>query len=228
MINELSIEYINNRISQEFCEKTIDMLKDEQLMEMYMNSNSVKIAVKTLKNILEKNEVETYKINLIINEYILELIPPGTKGVIRGNKFNLIIKEHIVNLQLSDLFEIKFECNIPTHLYSSYDIQEISEIPDWYILEKSTNKILIGMNQLDLWEGGHQTNRAFKYLNYNNNDQVKLVCVVCNKIKITDRKTKGEKNKKYKIFNIGFLNNTLCYIKGLETIIKEFFGLISF
>ena len=28
-------------------------------------------------------------------------------------------------------------------------------MPDWYVLEKTTNKITIGMNQLDLW-GGQQ------------------------------------------------------------------------
>ena len=27
-----------------------------------------------------------------------------------------------------------------------------TEMPDWYVLEKSTNKITIGMNQLDLRE----------------------------------------------------------------------------
>ena len=30
-----------------------------------------------------------------------------------------------------------------------------TEMPDWYVLEKTTNKITIGMNQLDLW-GGQQ------------------------------------------------------------------------
>ena len=35
------------------------------------------------------------KKDLIIDDYLLELIPPGTKGVIRGNKFNKIVKETI-------------------------------------------------------------------------------------------------------------------------------------
>lgn len=80
------------------------------------------------------------KINFIINDYILELIPPGTKGVIRGNKFNKIVKNTINNMKLSELrFEICFEKQCEKYI--------MTEIPDWYILEKSTDKIIIGMNQ---------------------------------------------------------------------------------
>ena len=76
------------------------------------------------------------------------------------------------------------------------------------------------MNQLDLWNGGQQLNRGFKYIENTsyNNSKTKLLCVVCNKIIFT-----SDKNKAYKLFKIGFENNTLCYLNNLENIIKSYF-----
>jgi hypothetical protein len=65
------------------------------------------------------------------------------------------------------------------------------------------------MNQLDLWNGGQQLNRGFKYIENNGNNENKLLCVVCNKIKFTSDK-----------------NNTLCYLNNLENIIKSYFSII--
>ena len=96
---------------------------------------------------------------------------------------------------------------------------ETSEIPDWYIKNIKNNKVIIGMNQLDLWGGGQQINRGSKYLIdcKFNNDKTKLLCVVCNEIKF-----KNKKNKAFNFFDIGFKNDTLCYLNTLETIIKKF------
>jgi len=76
------------------------------------------------------------------------------------------------------------------------------------------------MNQLDLWGGGQQINRGSKYLidNKNNTNKSKLLCVICNKITFT-----SNKNKAYTLFEIGYLNDTLCYINNIETIIKKYF-----
>lgn len=90
--------------------------------------------------------------------------------------------------------------------------------PDWYILEKSTNKIIIGMNQLDLWGGGQQLNRGSKYLENKNDENIKLLCVVCNEIQF---KTE---TKAFKLFEIGFRNDTLCYLNNLENIIKSYYN----
>ena len=111
-------------------------------------------------------------------------------------------------------FEICFEKKCEYHL--------TSEIPDWYILEKSSNKIIIGMNQLDLWGGGHQLNRGSKYLenNEHNTEHSKLLCVICNEIEF-----KSEKNKAFKLFQTGFKNNTLCYINNLHQIITSYFSI---
>ena len=42
------------------------------------------------------------------------------------------------------------------------------------------------MNQLSLWGGGQQSNRGTKYLVNNklNTEKSKLLCVVCNEIKL--------------------------------------------
>jgi hypothetical protein len=77
------------------------------------------------------------------------------------------------------------------------------------------------MNQLDLWGGGQQLNRGYKYIenNKHNNINSKLLCVVCNEIQF-----KSKKNKTYKLFKIGFENNTLCYLNNLQTIISSYFN----
>jgi hypothetical protein len=84
------------------------------------------------------------------------LIPAGTKGVIRGNKFNNIVKNYIITINLDiKRFDICFE--------KKHNNFITTEIPDWYIYDKSINRIIIGMNQLDLWGGGQQLNRGSKY-----------------------------------------------------------------
>jgi hypothetical protein len=207
------MEEINQRIKEEVCYETIEQLTDENLMSEYILSNSVQHEIKKLEDILKKYINEETKTK-IIKEYLPNLIPPGTKGVIRGNKFNKIVKNNIINLQLdSNRFEICFEKECDTYF--------TSEIPDWYILEKSTNKIIIGMNQIDLSSGGHQTNRGSKYLinNIHNTPNSKLLCVICNEIQF--KKTTG---KAYNFYKTGFDNNTLCYVKNLKNIITSYFS----
>ena len=206
------IQEINTRIKQEICYKTLEELTDKKLMSIYTECDSVKNKIKQLENVLEKYIDEKTK-HKIIQEYLSELIPAGTKGAIRGKIFNDIVKNYIINLELdTSRFEICFEKNC--------DGYPTSEIPDWYILEKSTNKIIIGMNQLDLWSGGQQINRGYKYIenNKHNSNNSKLLCVVCNEIQFTRKK-----NKAYKLFELGFANNTLCYLNNLQNIISLYF-----
>ena len=205
----VSMEDINARIKQEVCYETLNELTDANLMCEYKDCISVKNKIKNLGDLLEKYVDEETK-QKIIQEYLLQLIPAGTKGVIRGNKFNKIVKKFITELALDeDLFEICFEKNCEGHF--------TTEKPDWYILEKSTNRIIIGMNQLDLWGGGQQLNRGSKYINKDSNENSKLLCVVCNEIQFKS------KNKTYKLFETGFENNTLCYLNNLQNIITSYF-----
>ena len=208
------IENINKRIKEEICNETISKLKDNNLIKEYKECKSVQNSIDKLIDVLEKHKIsDTTKIS-IINDYLIELIPPGTKGVIRGNKFNSIVKNTIENIKLdNEKFEVCFEKKCGECI--------TSEIPDWYILEKSTNKVIIGMNQLDLWSGGQQSNRGSKYIfdNKINTDKSKLLCVICNEIKFS-----SNKNKAFKLFTHGFKNDTLCYIKNIQNIINKFFN----
>jgi hypothetical protein len=90
--NTINLDYINNRIDEEICNNTINKLKDTYLINEYKECKSVKNEIHKLDVILEKYNIETNKKELILNDYILDLIPAGTKGVIRGNKFNSIVK----------------------------------------------------------------------------------------------------------------------------------------
>jgi len=209
---QLTIEEINARIKKEICYETLDELTDENLMSEYKECHSVKNEIKKLGLVLEKYTDEETK-QKIIQDYLTQLIPAGTKGVIRGNKFNKIVKQWITKMEFDpDRFDICFETVCQQHF--------TTEIPDWYILEKSTNRNIIGMNQLDLWGGGQQLNRGSKYIenNKHNNENSKLLCVVCNEIQF-----KSKKNKAYKLFETGFKDNTLCYLKNLQDIIVSFF-----
>jgi hypothetical protein len=123
------MEGINLRIKQEVCYKTIEDLSDSNLIPYYRNCNSVKNKTKELQNTLIKYNVYKTKVQEILQDYSLNLIPPGTKGVIRGNRFNSIVKNFINNLSLdTNRFEICFEKKCENHF--------TTEIPDWFILEK--------------------------------------------------------------------------------------------
>ena len=132
MDREMSMEDINKRITNEVSYEVIKQLLDETLMDEYKKCNSVKKQINELSCVMRNNDIPEEKITKILNDYLVNLIPPGTKGVIRGNKFNNIIKQFITNMELDEaLFEIRFEKKCDAHF--------TTEIPDWYILEKKNN-----------------------------------------------------------------------------------------
>lgn len=201
-----NLSSVNRRINEEFCENVFAQLQDKNLLSEYKKTPSVIKKIDTLMSVLVKNNIDNETLEKVIDDYILELIPPGTKGVVKGNRFNAIIKDFLISDPKLNHLEMEFEKSCP---YMKTD-----EIPDWYIHNKTNKKTIIGMNQLDLWSGGHQLNRGSKYLVKSNDYTTKLVCVVCNKIQ-----HKTTKNKAFKLFSIGFRNDTLCYIRGLKKII---------
>ena len=161
-----NLHHINSIIQKTYCPQTDRLLSDDNLMNQFIVSKSSQRKINTLKSRLENLNLSKSHVksilndNLILNEFC---VAPGTKGVIRGNTFNKIVKDKVldignnlnsINENESD-FEIEFEKKIGIYTH---------EIPDWYILQKSTGKIIIGMNQIDLWSGGQQTNRGSKYI----------------------------------------------------------------
>jgi hypothetical protein len=209
------LDEVNEHILKEYSEEIASLLSDECLMDRYMKCSSVKKNIDILRQILIKEEICKKTQETIISAYILKLIPPGTKGVIRGIKFNELVQSKIETYLLPcERFDVCFETQHP--------IYKTDETPDWYIYDKKQDKILIGMNQLDLWGGGQQLNRGYHYLvqNKHNSMNSKLLCVVANMYQINK-----VKSKIFKLFDLGFRNKTLCYINGLEAIIMDYFDL---
>ncbi len=203
------INNINDRINSEFCYETFKILNDDNLLDIYRNQKSTKNKILKFRKILEDNCLCQNVIDNIIKEYITGLIPTGTKSTIRGITFNNIVKNKILSNEFlkNDRFVVSFEVKV----------DGISELADWYIYDKISKKSLVGMNQIDLWSGGHQINRAYKYL-FTENKNFKLICVICNCVFIKS------KNKTYKIFETGFKNNSLCYLTTLNGNINEYFS----
>lgn len=117
---KLTMEDINARIKQEICYETLEELTDQKLIGEYKHCKSVQNKIKKLNDVLGKYvDEETNK--KIIQEYLLQLIPAGTKGVIRGNRFNHVVKKFITKLELdTDRFEICFEKNVKVILRVKY------------------------------------------------------------------------------------------------------------
>lgn len=218
-MNYDDIKTINDRISREYNSSLEKELSDNNLMPQFLKQTSVKKKIEKKKSIFKNVEVPKEYIDNIINNqnWLEDIIPAGTKGNIRGYIFNFNIKNNIKNLNLDKKeFEVCFEKNC-------INVEEKihpNEKPDWYIRNKRTGKIIFGMNQIALWGGGAQSNRGTKYLinNKSNTEKSKLLCVICNKIHF-----ENNKNKTFKLFKVGFQNNTLCYINNLGSIIKKFF-----
>ncbi len=212
----LTIVEINARIIDEQDLEIIEILSDKNLFTELCKMPSVTTKIDNFKKLLYKHAILPSVIDSIIADYINELIPPSVKGQLRGNKFNKIVKSFILNLNMDDNYQIQFEKNCP--------FVKTDEIPDWYITNIKTKRTIIGMNQIDLWRGGQQANRGSKYIFNNslNNNNTKLLAVVCSSITIKTTKT-----KKYKLFDIGFRLNRLCYIGNLSNIITDFFNLKS-
>jgi hypothetical protein len=208
----LDPDAINELINSEICYMTIDKLTDASLLDTYKKSESVIRMLNMFRDTLDKYvEDENTKLN-IINDWLPNLVPAGTKGVIRGNQFNQIIKNHILSFKLdSEIYDIQFETQHPDHM--------MPEKPDWYIYNKTNKKIVVGMNQVALWGGGQQENRGSKYISVNNqynNEHCKLLCVVCDHVQFKSN------NKTCKMFKIGFENNTICYLNGMYKKIMAF------
>ena len=208
----MNIQDIQERIDNEIDYTIVEKLKDENMIQDYLSSKSVKIKIENIEKLLKitiPNSIKSER-HRFIKEYTKELIPAGTKGVLKGNKFNDYIKNIIIE-NISSNYEINFEKISPYH--------KTSEIPDWTIHNPKNKKTIIGMNQLTLWGGGHQTNRASKYVTNNkqNTEKTIFISVVCNHITI-----KTKKSKIYHLFDSGFSNNTLCFPKALTKNIINF------
>lgn len=200
---------ITKRIAKEYSE----LFSESELQELYLQTRSVRERITTFQDVSRRWGLTEEQIDGMTSEFLKKdyFIPAGTKGKVRGDLFNLKVKHHLLCLPLPMHLDVFFE-KTPADV-------DVNERPDWYIRDQNTGKILIGMNQMDLWSGGHQTNRASKYIKeQRNTESVKLLCVVYNKPKL-----KNEDNKMFHLLEIGFRENRLCYVGGLYRQITHFF-----
>jgi hypothetical protein len=216
VVDYTNLDNINKRIKCEVCIDTVDMLTDINLLDKYKLTPSVKAARIKYEDVLKKFITDKAQLEAALDEMTPMFVPPGTKGGVRGRKFNDIVEAEIKSWVLPKTdFVIKFE--------EQHNDFKTSEIPDWFIYNNKTNKILIGMNQITLWGGGAQNNRGSKYIHERKNTDIcRLIAVVCNDVTI-----KSKKNKKYNLFSVGFAKNTLCYRNGLRAIVDEYFSIIT-
>ncbi len=70
----LSLTEINRKINNQICYNTINILNDFNLKNEYLKTSSVKNKINKLKLLLIKNEIDTNKIDNILNEYLFDLI----------------------------------------------------------------------------------------------------------------------------------------------------------
>jgi len=208
-----------------YCSKTDRCLSDDFLFDVYKKSKSVKQRVNNIKEHLSKNTRLTPKkcCSLATDIVLRYMIPSGVKASIRGKVFNdLIAKEIQIHLKHHPYLAFQRESFPDSLKHQTF----LNELPDWYIMNTKTKKIIIGYNQIDLWSGGAQCNRAHKYLHnamvyktlqtkYN----CKLVCMIAKKIPLTT--TSKNPSKIHKILEEGINNNKLFYIKHLRHLILE-------
>lgn len=218
--SELTPESILRKIDKSFSSEICNSLSDENLIDVYRECPSMKEKLEKLRKQMESVGIKSSKIDAYINKYFIDLIGAGLKGQIRGTKFNSIVKDYLLHLPCASKYEIQFE--------KQHELYECSDKPDFYIYDKEKNKLLIGFNQLDLWDGGQQKNRASKYVtderfheNFKKTQEeleIKIVNVICRKPKV-----KKLDKSLLSLFKIGFSKKRLCYVNGLKEIIENMF-----
>lgn len=194
------ISNINYIIKHQFCLETKNKLTDDNIRDSCLSNPSMITEYNRMDNILKDEGINDEQRNRLISKLIEP--KPGLKGKIRGELFNIIVKEKLKNEFNNEIYDLSFEKDCIK--------QKTDEKPDWFIVNKNTNKYLIGYNQIDLWGGGAQNNRFGKYMKLNN-----VLCVVVNDVEVK------ETRKNCKLFIDGITQQRLCWMKGLIRIIHN-------
>jgi hypothetical protein len=206
-------------IRAQHCPRAEALVTDGSLSNEYMKAPSVKGRLKRLRNTFRRYKLKKGTQENIIKDIADLIIPPGTKASLRGLTFNKYVKRRLqAMMRRNTRYSLTFEKKHP----------DLHEIPDWSLTHNRTQKVLVGYNQLDLWNGGSQLNRAGKYIF----DDVFHERHAQNKIKVVSivaRKTIVSKNnfKLFRVFYNGFGKDRLFYIKGALTYIKTWMDAVE-
>lgn len=222
MATQEEIDKVNLTVRRTFCEISWKELDKRNFINEIKSSPAFinrKKQFLSYFNDEEKEQIEKINILLNNNEFILDfLTTPPMFGNMRGRKFNEIVKKKVLSIESfkEEPYEINFEKKHTTF--------STTEKPDFTIYNTQSKRVIIGMNQIDLWSGGQQLNRGAKYIleNTNKNRDVLFLCVIASNEKCFFSKENCT-SKKFKILQKGFDNDTLCYLKDLERIAKKWF-----
>lgn len=211
------LDTINKRVRNTFCPDTWKKLDRSACIDEIQEFPSFIQRKNSFLSYFSDDEKHVAEKLMDNKAFIIDfLITPSMLSSVVGRKFNNLVKDKILSIDaFKDApYEIEFEKN--HHTYVS------AEIPDFTIYNKDTQKCIIGMNQIDLWKGGHQTNRGDKYITNppHNDPNVLLLAVIASNEKCFFTK-RNSKSKHFMLFKKGFQNDTLCYIKDIERIAKN-------
>lgn len=197
-------KFVNNG----YCCATDSMTHTLDIAKRYISIDSLKSKI---ANQLHQHHVAD--VNAVLTSIIPLIVPPGLKAVIFGNNFNRLVFERFSrHFMHNPRFECRVEVSVPY----------LPEKVDMYIRDTQTGRTIVAYNQLDLWTGGHQVNRADKYIHsdslYDNLPaNVTLVCIVCRKPTI-----KTETSKLYKLFREGMLSGRLLLPNHIDDLVSKF------
>ncbi len=105
-----TILHISKRIHLEYEE----CFQESELYELYIRTPSVQKKMTELEHILIQHGVHADRIKDILtdrNTLTRFIIPPGTKGVMKGNLFNRKVRERIEEIAFPSHFAVYFEKN---------------------------------------------------------------------------------------------------------------------
>jgi hypothetical protein len=223
-LDENPIEYINYRISKEFCTKTACHLSDSAISyeldkkEKEVRDKKIKKAKKNAIPADKENESEikveklfTWKQEKALTKNVVTRL----KNEIKLQRFQEISKAKLLELKLSTKrFTIKFN--------QSYNGEDIYDNPDWYIHDIETDKCLIGINRVNLWSSAKNRTDGKEFLASTKikSEKTKLVAHVVDSLRL-----RTSDNFVFRLFDYGYHNDCICHPNGLEMLIKNYFDL---
>jgi hypothetical protein len=200
-----------------YCSNVAVALSDEALYDLTMASPSMLRKRAELADVVNRHLGANHPAaTALVADLLAMSVPPGLKGVLRGNAFNRLVAD-AVRAAVADAphLRVTVEEKLPF----------LPEIPDFCVHDDAAAACLVGYNQLDLWSGGAQTNRGSKYVL---NDafhaslppNVQVVSVVAQHIQLD-----SIKNKAYAMFARGVPTRRIVYPRHLRNFIRALFQL---
>ena len=198
------------------------LLTDDDMFAYFRKSPSVQHRCDVLRRALESHGMSAVTTASVVREVFDELlVPPGVKAYTRGMLFNQIVQTELTDVlcDCQERFVLSFERPLPI----------VAEIPDWTLVDAITGRVLIGMNQIDVWSGGHQLNRAGKYVlddrlheRLRDEHDARMIAVVAHEL--PDRTRRGSKVDRLRRHIIPWqapATARMCWPRDLEAVVTS-------